>query len=186
MENHQPGNRFGEDYKEAAFNLYYSMGSKRGFSKLYKALLETCGKAPSIRTLEKWSSVYFWSDRIKRAEKITVNPELTQLVRAGALSQFRAKEELREFAGKIIRKAEKELDDTKSYDPVQMLGVQRAVESAVSLIKEAEVLEGNVSDRIATEQTLTVDDRREQSELVVSKLFAAADKVRGDESATTH
>lgn len=51
-----------------AFDAYWELGAERSLARLHQAL-EAAGSAPTLRTLEEWSSRFQWQDRIGRLER---------------------------------------------------------------------------------------------------------------------
>ena len=52
-----------------AFDAYYGIGRERSLVRLHEVLGATWDRAPSLRTLEEWSRLHHWQDRLAGLER---------------------------------------------------------------------------------------------------------------------
>lgn len=69
-----------------AFDAYFQLGPERSLARLH-AHLEMDGRAPTLRTLEEWSRVLRWQERIDAIERAAAAADDT--ARVSALREMR-------------------------------------------------------------------------------------------------
>ena len=172
--------------QHGAFTAYVDLGPTRSLAKL-QALLrsspESYGftKAPSLRTLESWSTAYSWAAELQSLERKAHQEEASEHIERVKAYRERLRQEglLLQQKG-ISWLATKEPDDVRTQEAIRAIGEGFRLE-ALGL--------GEVTDRIAVEEDYShVVSRLSDDELdrLVAVLRAAAPApVEGTGSQTT-
>ncbi len=134
---------------QRAFAAYLELGPARSLARLAQALREDASRAgfrraPSLRTLELWSTTYRWQERLE--EMATAADQELQRQRVDWVKQHR--ERLRQ-EGLLLQQRGLEWLKDKQPDNVRAHEAIRAIEAGFKL--EALAL-GEATDRIALEE----------------------------------
>lgn len=172
---------FNAAYRSRAFQYYVELGSGRSLEKLIDVLSEKEDRVPAYKTLRDWSTQEQWRKTISQFKQTALGKEVktfhNRVEMANTIQDFVAKKELRKSGAEFIRRAEKELhrlddiENTKKVKNIETLAV-----TGIALLKEARVEEGGVSDRIAEEKTVKLDDRSEETENFLRRISEIAEK----------
>lgn len=181
---------YGEEYRSDAFTLYFHMGSDRSLEKLETALKENGnGKGAALSTLQKWCWKYNWQETIEKMESGKQNAAIEMMAAHAKAEEFHAKKELRDAAARVLRKALNEMEKADFEEkPDAVKGCKLMFDSVATMLREARVEEGGVSDRTAEEKTLSVDESLRAANAEADRLLAVVTKAkeRRDERVTQH
>lgn len=162
-----------DNYIDNAFNVYFALGAERTLPRLREKLREDFGKAPALRTIENWSAQYEWSKKIKELNNGISKENFGELFKKIAVENFIAKSEMRALAGYTLRKAYAELAQSSMSNQQAMSGFSIMVTQAIALVKAASVEEGGVSDRVAENKSMQIEDKRADAQALVDFITTA-------------
>lgn len=135
--------------QRAAFSAYLGMGPARSLRKLQSALASEpkaygMKRAPSIRTLESWSTRFRWTPEVDRIEREAQAEEARQHVEHVKSYQARLRQEGLLLQNKgVAWLASKEVEDVRVADAIRAIAEGFRLE-ALGL--------GEVTERIAIEE----------------------------------
>jgi hypothetical protein len=113
--------------QRAAFSAYLALGPMRSLAKLHAELMRDpvrhgLTKAPSLRTLESWSTTNRWSDEVESLERQAAQEE--QRAHIDQIKEYRArlrKEGLLLQQKGISWLSAKEADDVRSHEAIRAI-----------------------------------------------------------------
>lgn len=136
---------------DVAFDAYLELGPERSLTRLREVLANRLRRPPSLRTLEGWSSLYDWQERIRDLERQA--REQAEAERIEWISEYRRR--LRD-EGLVLQQRGLEWLRDKQNDDVSAHEAIRAIETGFRL--EALAL-GEATEHILVEDR---DDRIEK------------------------
>ncbi len=164
--------------QRAAFSVYLGMGPMRSLAKLHAELTRDpdrhgLPKAPSLRTLESWSTNHHWNDEVESIERQAAQEE--QRTHIDQIKEYRAR--LRQEGLLLQQKgiswlSAKQAEDVRSHEAIRAIAEGFRLE-ALGL--------GDVTERVEVKEDHEGLARRLSDE-ELDRLIAA---LRGATSGTT-
>lgn len=145
---------------------YLRLGPDRSLAMLRKALDQAFNDSPAISTIKNWSVKNGWDAKAAAFDLKQENAVIAQLTVERVTQIFHAREELQKVASNCLKAFEKwsENKNGKTAHIKDASDARTILDSAISAIKMAEVLEGRVSDRQAQEKNIALEDRRAEAQ----------------------
>lgn len=148
--------------KELALRTYKELGPMRSLQAVRKVLSQLGTYVPSMTCLKQWSRENGWVqqalDHDRETHKlISEFPASPEGIATRRTNVFHAREELTHLAELLVNRVVQwsEKNDGVTCHVTKPSDAKYLVESAIMLVKEAEVLAGRVSDRVAEEKKVT-------------------------------
>lgn len=158
-----------------AYEEYRNLGPSRSLSKLHQYLSTCSQETPTIDALKDYSKRYNWVKRVKLFDQKCEKAREDAIIKAEGKEVFDAYKAHMKVASLASVAIQKLLVHLAEH-PEEMEGgvdAQRLATVMVNCTKQAEVLAGGVSDRQAKEETMTIDNRREEAEKENLAIIAA-------------
>lgn len=183
---------------QVAEEKFLALGPSRTYSKLVRVLGLIYTRGPSLSTVKRWAEDQKWEEKAvaydaerRGAVAVPEFPGSDEAIKHQNKRVFHAKEDLLEVAQEMLQIIKDwERDPKKSKHISCASDATKLVTCTIECIKEAEVLSGRVSDRVAEEKKVTVEEVREKARERAAPLLARLAAVRKAEkereAATEH
>ena len=155
---------------EKAFMDYLSLGASRSLRQLHQLYAGSITNPPSLDTLKAWSKKENWQARLTEHQQRTRELLHDMAAQKAAEAHWNAAACLRSNAQILLETLSIKIPAAEVNSGAD---IRALAESAVTLLRTAEVLSGGVSERVEEiQQAITSEEARRRAEERVHEAFA--------------